>query len=256
MSARVAGLFRHPVKGFTPEAVDEVVLAAGETFPCDRLYAVENGPSGFDPDDPQHVSKQKFTVLAKSAALSKCVTRFEDKESILHVIWPDGIHGAYALETSEGCDALAAELARAFPDDFQGPLRVLKGPGSHRFTDHHSGQLSLLNLASLASVSAGFGQDVEASRFRMNVHLEGLEAWAEDNWSAGEMFRLGEAELSILTPTVRCKATHANPSTGVYDLDTVPQLFRHFGRNTFGMYALVEKGGRVRLGDALEPISS
>lgn len=256
MTARVAGLFRHPVKGFTPEAVDEVTLTASETFPCDRLYAIENGPSGFDPENPKHISKQKFTVLARSAALSKCVTSFEDEGEIFRVTWPDGVYAAYALGTPNGCQALADDLARAFPNEFQGPFSVLKGPGPHRFTDHHSGQISLLNVASLQAVSTAFGAPVEASRFRMNVHFEGLEAWAEDSWREGEYFRLGEAELSILKPTVRCKATHANPVTGEYDMDTVPGLFRHFGRNTFGLYALVRTGGRVRVGDLLEPVVS
>ena len=254
--ARIAGLYRHPVKGFTPEAVDEAVLTARQIFPCDRLYAIEVGPSGFDPGNPQHISKQKFAVLAKSAVLSRCVTRFDDADSVFTVTWPDGLETAYALETIAGQDALAHDLAKAFPDEFQGELKVLQGPDVHRFTDHPLGQLSLLNLASLDAVSSAFELPVEASRFRMNVHLEGLEAWAEDNWQEGDHFRLGEAELSILSPTVRCKATHANPKTGAYDLNTVPELFKHFERNTFGMYALVTKTGTVRIGDALEPIAS
>ena len=50
VNGRIASLCRHPVKGFTPEHLDSADLAAGGFFPCDRLYAVENGPSGFDPD--------------------------------------------------------------------------------------------------------------------------------------------------------------------------------------------------------------
>ena len=49
MNGHVAGIFRHPVKGFTPEPLREVELAPGQGFPHDRIYAVENGPSGFDP---------------------------------------------------------------------------------------------------------------------------------------------------------------------------------------------------------------
>ena len=64
MDAHIAAIFRHPIKGFTPEALRQAHLSTGACFPDDRLFAVENGPSGFDPDAPKHVSKQKFTVLA------------------------------------------------------------------------------------------------------------------------------------------------------------------------------------------------
>ena len=64
MHAHVAAIFRHPVKGFTPEALTHVDVAPGEGFPHDRVFAVENGPSGFDPDAPAYIPKQKFTVLA------------------------------------------------------------------------------------------------------------------------------------------------------------------------------------------------
>ena len=43
MTGLVAALFRHPVKGFTPEPVTSARLTPGEPFPSDRIWAVENG---------------------------------------------------------------------------------------------------------------------------------------------------------------------------------------------------------------------
>ena len=77
VSALVAALYRHPVKGFTPEPLDRVSLTAGQHFPGDRMYAVEVGPSGFDPDAPDHVSKMKFAVLARIAAVARVRTRWD-----------------------------------------------------------------------------------------------------------------------------------------------------------------------------------
>ena len=67
MTASIAALFRHPIKGFTPEKVKLAHLAAGGPFPGDRLYALEDGPSGFDPAAPAFIPKQRFAVLAKTA---------------------------------------------------------------------------------------------------------------------------------------------------------------------------------------------
>src|ERR1700730_15411458 len=54
---RIASLYRYPVKGFSPERIASTELTAGNYFPCDRLYAVENGPSGFDPAAAAFVPK-------------------------------------------------------------------------------------------------------------------------------------------------------------------------------------------------------
>jgi uncharacterized protein YcbX len=46
--ARIAAIYRYPVKGLTPEPLPSVTLTAGGTLPADRRYAIENGPSGFE----------------------------------------------------------------------------------------------------------------------------------------------------------------------------------------------------------------
>src|SRR4051812_3976960 len=82
MQARIVSLYRHPVKGFTPERLAGAELIAGQCFPCDRLYAVEDGPSGFDPAAPDHVSKMKFTVLAKIPAVAKALTAYDEATGV------------------------------------------------------------------------------------------------------------------------------------------------------------------------------
>ena len=78
MTGHIAALYRHPVKGFTPERLDQAQLTVGGPFPCDRLYAVENGPSGFDPAAPAYIPKQKFTVLMSIAEVAKARTRYDE----------------------------------------------------------------------------------------------------------------------------------------------------------------------------------
>src|SRR3954454_16105714 len=88
MSGHVAGLFRHPVKGFTPEPLQAVRLAPGEGFPHDRVWAVENGPSGFDAAAPAWITKAKFTVLAHMAKVAAARTRYDEATGALHVAAP------------------------------------------------------------------------------------------------------------------------------------------------------------------------
>ena len=68
--AQVQSIYRYPVKGLSPERLARAELRAGEYFPGDRLFAVENGPSGFDPADPQHQPKIKYLMLLRNERLA------------------------------------------------------------------------------------------------------------------------------------------------------------------------------------------
>jgi uncharacterized protein YcbX len=78
MSIRIASLQRYPVKGLSPEPLTHVALTKGDYFPGDRLFAIENGPAGFDPDNPQHQPKIKFLMLMRNESLARLKTRYLD----------------------------------------------------------------------------------------------------------------------------------------------------------------------------------
>jgi uncharacterized protein len=103
--------------------------------------------------------------------------------------------------------------------------------------------------------------DLDARRFRINLEIEGVEPYAEDGWD-GELVRVGEATIRVRGQIPRCVVTTLAPETGEKDFPTLTRIARYRpriggrGGLPFGMYAGVEVGGRVRLGDAVEPLSS
>lgn len=66
---RIAGLYRYPVKGMTPGPLSRVSLEPGRTIPFDRVYAIENGPSRFNPAAPRHLPKINFVMLMRNEEL-------------------------------------------------------------------------------------------------------------------------------------------------------------------------------------------
>ena len=152
MAGRVAGIYRHPVKGLTPEMMDSVRLEAGAYFPGDRDYAVEVGPSGFDPENPRHISKQRFTVLARFPQLARIKTRLDDATGEFHFGDAHGFGVKANLATQEGREALERFLQAFLGEDAPGQLRVLESPKGYRFMDHPQGYVSMINLASAGYV--------------------------------------------------------------------------------------------------------
>ena len=62
----IHAIYRYPVK-----------LTPGESIPGDRLYAIENGPSGFNLAAPAYLSKTHFLMLMKNARLASLRTAEE-----------------------------------------------------------------------------------------------------------------------------------------------------------------------------------
>ena len=60
LPARITGIYRYPVKGLTPEQLSRTELSPGQTLLADRRYAIENGPSGFNPAEPKWLPKAAF----------------------------------------------------------------------------------------------------------------------------------------------------------------------------------------------------
>jgi uncharacterized protein len=73
--ARIDALYRYPVKGLSPERLSRARLPPGQTVPGDRLYAIENGPSGFDPAAPKYLPKTEFLMLMRNERLATLDTR-------------------------------------------------------------------------------------------------------------------------------------------------------------------------------------
>lgn len=248
MEARIAALYRHPVKGFTPEPLEAVDLVAGACFPCDRLYAVEDGPSGFDPAAPAHISKMKFTVLARLPALARVRTTYDEASGVLTARAPGQPDFAGDLRAADGRVGLEAWLAAFLGEDARGAPRVLEGPGAHRFMDSPSGFVSILNLASVRDLEARLGRPIDPLRFRANLHVEGWPAWVENDWTGRELM-IGAARAQVLKPIVRCAATHVDPATAERDIDLVKALFDLYGHMFCGIYVNVTQSGRAGRGD-------
>ena len=251
MTAKIESLYRYPVKGFSPEPVTRATLKAGDYFPGDRLFAVENGPSGFDPAAPQHQSKIKFLMLMHNERLATLRTRYEDATGTL-TIEQEGRSAVRAdLATKEGRLAVEAFFRRFMPTELRGPPKLLQAEG-HSFSNVSAKVVSVINLASVAAIGTAIGAPVHPLRFRANLYVEGWPAWHEFDLLEHEI-AIGGARLKVTKRTLRCPATEVDPDTGVRDLRIPKTLMQTYGHADCGVYAQVIAGGEVAVGDAINP---
>lgn len=247
---RIAALYRYPVKGLSPQAIGFADLIADAHFPCDRMFALENGPSGFDPQAPEHQPKIKFLMLMRNAALAGLSTHYDEASGVLSIVKGDAEAVRGDVRGAAGRARIEAFLTDFLGEEIRGPVRLLEAPEKFRFMDSKSGFVSLVNLASVNEIAKARGAPVDPLRFRANIHLEGMEPWAETALP-GKTLAIGGARLEILKMIDRCAATGVEPGTGKRDMDLVQTLRMNFGHIDCGVYARVVEGGRIAVGDAL-----
>jgi uncharacterized protein YcbX len=252
MSIRITSLQRYPVKGLSPETMESATLAKGGYFPGDRLFAIENGPAGFDPENPQHQPKIKFLMLMRNESLARLRTRYLDRITTLFI--EDGGREVARgdLSTREGRLAIEAFFRRYMPKELRGPPKVLTAPEGFRFTDSRRGYVSLINLASVRQLENVVGAPVDPLRFRGNIHIDGLEPWAELDLVGQVLTTASGVRLKVTKRIERCAATNVDPETGIRDLQIPKSLMGAYGHFDCGIYAEVMSGGSIAADDHLE----
>lgn len=201
--------------------------------------------------------------------------------------WPCLVHGEYDPETEmlgmrfpdgREVEGSALDLGEEIVGEFSGgmvvPSRIVRGPWEEGLStlaghsvrvartpepgDLYAHPATVVSEASIARLSGEAGHDVDGRRFRMLLTLAGCEPHEEDDWQ-GRRIRVGHAILNLEGPVDRCAATTRHPDTGERDLDTLRLIKNYRGRASdgsicFGMLASVMRPGRVRVGDAVEPL--
>jgi uncharacterized protein YcbX len=248
MPITIAGLCRYPIKSLSAEALTRVVVTPGRALPGDRRFALRHAKSSYDPAAPSWQRKREFAVLVHNADLARLQTSFDADTGTLRIAL-----GGQTLFVGNVASAAARRGAEAVINsvvkDARGPLQLVDA-GAVALTDQQVPYLSLINLATLRELSARAGAELDPARFRGNVLVDGLAPWAEFDW-VGRRLTAGGVALKVIKRIDRCMATAVNPATAQRDVDTLTILREHYGHIDCGVFAEVETGGELRVGQAL-----
>ena len=245
MTAKLAHIARHPIKSHGREDLASVLLTTGQGLPFDRHWAVAHDAAKLVPGWNECVNFARGAKAPELMAVSSLLDEATATITLMHPTKPD--------LTFQPDDA--ADLTRFLdwvrplnPPDRAQPVQIVTA--GRAMTDTDFASISIFGLASNAALSAVMGQDLSPQRWRGNLWLDGLEPWAEFDW-IGKTLQIGTSVLEVAERITRCRATMANPQTGVIDADTLGTLQTTYGHQDFGVYARVITGGTIAVGDTV-----
>ena len=259
---RVVALYRYPVKGFTPQSCDRLVVLPSSRIAGDRVLNLRfaDAPVG----DDAWCRKYHGVVLANTPGLALLDTQFDAERLRLRIELRGQVmadeeltqagRGRIVRALTEYVLGLQENPLRDHPERL--PLKLVGDGTTPRYQDSADGQVTLHSRGSLASAGAALGDPgLSEMRFRSNIAIEGVGAWEELSW-AGRRVRIGAVTFDTIKPKVRCLATHANPASGARDLPVMQTLVKAFGQKepTLGVGMLQSFGGRIAVGDEVEVI--
>ncbi len=225
-SGSVLSLHRWPVKSFAGERLDALDLDA-RGVPGDRAHALWL-------KGDKRVSARLIPGLLRWAARYDAPVDGTIPAPVLTA--PDGATHRWG---DAGLDqVLSADLGR--------DLALVRD---------EAGQQDLPNtvLVTLESTREGLerelGEPVDLRRFRTNIHVEldAAEPWAEAGWE-GRRLRVGDAELELLHPCLRCAIVARDPETNAKTGVVLKRLVREHDA-IFGINARPLGPATIRPGD-------
>ena len=252
MTGVVVRLFRYPVKGLSPEPLELLTLTHAHGIERDRSFALALGTTEFDPAQPRPLAKTSFLMLARNETLARLQTWLGPDHRL--TVRLDGRVVAEGMLDDAAGRAVIEDFFTAFVGDAaRGRVRVVSAPG-HRFTDigapvsEFMDCVSLINLASLREVETAMGRRLDPLRFRANIYVDGLPAWAEFD-RLGTSLTVGKATCRVVRRTRRCPATNVDPATAQRDADVPMALRDAYGHADLGVYLQPVGVGAVTPGD-------
>lgn len=243
MTGRLAQICRHPIKGHGRENLASVRLLAGECLPFDRHWAVAHEAAKLGAGWSPCVN---FARGAKAPQLMAITSELDEEARRVTLRHPQ--QGEIAFQPDDPADLPRfLDWVRPLnPPDRAQPVAIVSG--ARGMTDSDFPSVSILNLASLADLSARMGCHLSADRWRGNLWLDGAAPWAEFDW-IGRAIAIGGAVLRIEERITRCSATTVDPQNGEVAGNTLSALESNYGHQDFGVYATVLQGGPIAVTD-------
>jgi len=244
-------IYRFPVKGFPGQGLEKTNLLAGAGIPHDRRYAFTKGV------EYKGEWLRAGSLFHNSHVDGLLKSNVEFDATTLKITNTDGGKIQFAIDDPASLGAINSKLHdRMGPFDYIPnipPPQIIERNQDIANWDYPDAPVSIINIETVRAISNAIGAKLDPVRFRGNLIISGLPAWAEFAWM-GKSIRIGDAEIEIHRPIDRCPTPGVNPETGERDVEVTQGIMDHFGHIYCGMYAKVTKSAEIKRSDKIEVI--
>ncbi|MDG0866662.1 MOSC domain-containing protein [Candidatus Lucifugimonas marina] len=259
---KVIELYRHPVKSFTPERLDQLHVVEGK-IRGDRVLAFRFADQGA-PDDWSWRRKINFVALSNTPGIPQLELSFDDDSRVLTLKYENEMFAEGSVDSEEdrfdlseavGEFVTALEVNPLIGHPERVPLNLIGDGRQGLFHDFEDGGVTLHSVESLKALESHMSTTLDGRRFRTNVVVGGVEAWEELSWTG--RISIGDSAYKVNRLVPRCLATHANPVNGERDLDIMKSLMSANGYeeptfavqlSPFDTQAVIRVGDSVTVG--------
>jgi uncharacterized protein YcbX len=271
VSARISALRVHPVKGCRAIELDRATLTrTGIQWDREWMFVNDNGRFLTQREVPR-LARIDARVVNGELHLSseghpELRVPIDANEPMRVTIWSDTCLASRAsVDTREWLHAVtgsAGQLVRGVREHerVSNPAFTGGDRGEVFFADAYA--LLVASPTSLADLNGRLEKPLPMNRFRPNVVLEGLEAFAEDGveWLSLAVAGRGQVRLKLVKPCTRCIVTTTDQVTGERMGEEPLRTLRRFRwlpalkGVAFGMNAIVVEGAgeTLAVGDVFD----
>jgi uncharacterized protein len=106
--------------------------------------------------------------------------------------------------------------------------------------------VSLLNIQSINDFQKKINKKIEASIFRGNICIDGIEAWKEREW-IGKIIKINDVTFKVEKNIPRCVAINLKPKTDDNSFNLLQLLKKTYNHFDMGIYLTVLNDGEINL---------
>ena len=111
--------------------------------------------------------------------------------------------------------------------------------------------VSLLNIQSINDFQDKIDKNIEISRFRGNIYVDGIKAWEERNW-IGKIIKINNVSFKVEKNIPRCVAINLKPKTDDNSLNLLQSLKKSYNHFEMGIYLVALDDGKIEIGNKIE----
>ena len=259
MNCTISSIHYCPVKSVSFQSIDSCEIKKNIGIVGDRIFAFtkdldKNKAKLFEKSPEERKGKwNKILTLKNSPVLNKYNFLFKDNN--LKLTFEDKEVLTIDINQSDEQAELANKIVE-LESSLKQPIVLIKNKEFPFFDTSVSNKVdftnsvSLLNVQSINDFQNKVDKEIEISRFRGNIYVDGINAWEERNW-IGKIIKINNVSFKVEKNIPRCVAINLKPKTDDNSLNLLQSLKKTYNHFDMGIYLTALDDGKINIGDTV-----